>query len=298
MRESSDFHQQFGARNMVIYAHSREASYPKHVTPVSLKCVFEGSEVYETNLCRYLVTSRNYLVFNHGQMYASHLEGRQEVSSLAVFWEPETAADILDRALSDGLLEGSKRGSDCSFRFVERLYPSDDLVTPSVAKLRRLLDDNNPDPLAIDEQLHNLLERLVCAHTRLEGEIQSITALRYSTRMELYSRLYRARDFIEDSFSQDLTLDELAGVACLSKYHFLRAFRQLFGLTPHAYLTRKRLDRARQLLLETDHLVNEVCAAVGFDNPSSFVRLFRLTFKQPPNFLRRANRRLNSGAEP
>ncbi len=99
--------------------------------------------------------------------------------------------------------------------------------------------------------------------------------MRHATRQELYRRLHQARDFAAASFDQPLTLDDMAAVACLSPNHFLRSLRDLFGQTPHQYLTQQRVQRARKLLQTTDASILEICIAVGFASASSFSSLFR-----------------------
>jgi AraC family transcriptional regulator len=82
-------------------------------------------------------------------------------------------------------------------------------------------------------------------------------------------------DYIHDRLDQNLSLSELADVLSLSQYHFCRLFKQSTGVAPHQYLTRCRIDRAKQLLLHTQLTVTEIAFAVGLNNHSSFTRLFR-----------------------
>lgn len=106
-------------------------------------------------------------------------------------------------------------------------------------------------------------------------QCEKISATRSSTRLELYKRLSHARDFIEKNVDQPITLPQIAGVACLSIHHFLRLFKQVFEETPHQYLTRKRIERAKDLLLTTSISVTDICQSVGFRSPGSFSWLFR-----------------------
>jgi AraC-like DNA-binding protein len=89
------------------------------------------------------------------------------------------------------------------------------------------------------------------------------------------ARLERARSLIHAEFAEPLDLDALARAAYFSRHHFLREFRREFELTPHQYLTRRRLEIAKQLLANTDLSVTEVCLAVGFSSLGSFSTLFR-----------------------
>lgn len=87
--------------------------------------------------------------------------------------------------------------------------------------------------------------------------------------------LRRARDHADRHYAQDVTLDELAEVAGLSKYHFLRLFKATYGLTPAAYVSQRRIERAQDLLRATNLSVTEVCFAVGFSSLGSFSTRFR-----------------------
>src|SRR5262249_15406778 len=83
-----------------------------------------------------------------------------------------------------------------------------------------------------------------------------------------------------------------ARVACLSPFHFHRLFARAFGETPHSFVTRMRLDRARALLA-ADHLpVTEICLAVGYDSLGSFSTLFRSRTGMTPAEFRRTVRRV------
>ena len=87
--------------------------------------------------------------------------------------------------------------------------------------------------------------------------------------------LRRARDLADREFDQPLDLDRLADTAGLSKYHFLRLFKATYGITPAAYVSERRIERAQDLLRATNLTVTEVCHAVGFTSLGSFSSRFR-----------------------
>lgn len=87
--------------------------------------------------------------------------------------------------------------------------------------------------------------------------------------------LRRARDHADRTYAQPLTLDDLASVACMSKYHFLRLFKATYGMTPMEYVSQRRIERAQDLLRATNLTVTEVCFAVGFSSLGSFSSRFR-----------------------
>lgn len=99
-------------------------------------------------------------------------------------------------------------------------------------------------------------------------------------------QLKKVSNYIQDCLDQDVSLSDLADVLNLSQYHFCRLFKQSMGMAPHQYLTRCRIDRAKQLLLTTQLTITEIAFAVGFNNHSSFTRLFRQSVGLTPKQFR------------
>lgn len=86
--------------------------------------------------------------------------------------------------------------------------------------------------------------------------------------------LRRARDLIDRNFAEPLDLDAMAAAAGFSRYHFARGFRAAYGETPGRYLTRRRVERAQDLLRSADLTVTEICHIVGFSGLGSFSSTF------------------------
>lgn len=85
----------------------------------------------------------------------------------------------------------------------------------------------------------------------------------------------RIADFVDDHLAEQLILDDLAGQARLSVYHFARSFKDTTGMAPHEFVTMRRMERAKTLLLGTRHSVPEIAYAVGYSNVGHFRRLLR-----------------------
>jgi AraC-like DNA-binding protein len=98
-------------------------------------------------------------------------------------------------------------------------------------------------------------------------------------------KLRRVMAYVEARIGGAITLDDLANVAGVSRFHFHRQFRKAVGVTPHEYVLRARIERAKGLLVESDLTVGEVSGAVGFVDPSHFSNIFRkLTAMSPRSF--------------
>ncbi len=99
-------------------------------------------------------------------------------------------------------------------------------------------------------------------------------------------RLLRARDTIDRSYAMPLDVAALAEVAHVSPAHFARQFRAVFGETPHRYLQRRRIERAMELLRDTERPVTEVCLDVGFASLGTFSRTFSAVVGESPSAYR------------
>ncbi len=107
-------------------------------------------------------------------------------------------------------------------------------------------------------------------------------------RDDARERLQRARAFITEGYDGPIDLERIAAEAELSRFHFLRLFKDAFGETPHAYVTRCRLERAMELLARSDMAVTQVCFEVGFSSLGSFSAWFsRHVGRSPDRFRRR-----------
>ena len=100
-------------------------------------------------------------------------------------------------------------------------------------------------------------------------------------------RLLRSRDTMDRTYAEPLDVRALARVAHFSDAHFIRAFRETFGETPHRYLQRRRVERSMFLLRETERSVTDICFDVGFISLGTFSRTFSEIVGESPQSYRR-----------
>lgn len=101
-------------------------------------------------------------------------------------------------------------------------------------------------------------------------------------------RLCAARDQLRSVDDTPVSIDAAAAAAAMSRYHFVRQFKALFGETPVRCRTRARLERAKELLLASELSVTDICMAVGFSSLGSFSALFSERFGRSPSEYREA----------
>jgi AraC-like DNA-binding protein len=96
------------------------------------------------------------------------------------------------------------------------------------------------------------------------------------------------------AYGRPVSLPDVAAQANLSPYHFLRVYKRTYGETPHEFLTRLRIERAKRLLAKGSHNVTEACFEVGFSSLGSFSNLFAYRVGLPPSEYRRHARSMIS----
>jgi AraC-like DNA-binding protein len=100
--------------------------------------------------------------------------------------------------------------------------------------------------------------------------------------------LLRGKDLADARYAERVRVADMAGAAGLSKAHFSREFRRIFGESPHHYLLTRRLERAAELLRMTDWSVAEICVEVGLRSLGSFTTSFKRAYGKTPTEYRAA----------
>jgi AraC family transcriptional regulator len=289
-------------RVSAVVASGRAGDYhvDDYATTFSLKSVARGRADYRTARSRYLLEPDRFVLLNHGQRYGMDIDARDGTETLCLFFEPGFLEEVARarRTPAARLLDGEGGAGGPSFGVIERLHLKTGALAAELAALAAVTprsaghDGGYPQTLGgwLEDRLYACAAEIVRFDDLTRREMESLPALRPSTRAELYRRLHHARDFLESCFAEPLTVASVARVACMSPYHFQRMFKEAWGVTPMAYLQARRLAVARRLLAETSAEVTQVALAVGFESPGSFSALFRRRAGVTPTEYRRRAR--------
>lgn len=257
-----------------------------HESRLSIRLMLNGRQYYRVGNHEHLVTPDNYLVVNQGQHYRTSFQGESEQEMMLVAFQPGFAEGLLHALVTpqDQLLDDPFHHNAQPVQFFEKTYDADPVIRQLFSRLRRLMDEDISVRKEADTDgiYTALLVRLLDVHRNLGEKIDRLASVKVSTRAELYRRLSIARDYLDAHLHRRVGVEEAAAAACLSAHHFKRTFRELFGTTPHRYHVQRRLESARQLLRHGCPNVGEICRAVGFEDSSSFIRLFRRRFGYTP----------------
>ncbi|QHT67193.1 helix-turn-helix transcriptional regulator [Rhodocytophaga rosea] len=280
-----------GWPNCIINARGQSSYRPDIKGTLSLFMNVKGETRCGVDNQKVQVDTSHFFISNQHQPYTLEVENTTTETFNIHFSEKllsEVYAGLITPA--DILIDNHSRIEGQYLHFFNRLYRKEEVFTKLIQRLYLYSQQEYRNPILLDELLTDLLVYLMQLHRDIIREMHRISALKKSTQVEIYKRLCESLNYLHSFYNKEITLDELSAVACLSKFHYLRLFKSVLHLSPHQYLLKLRLDKAKELLQYTQIPVTDISITVGFENNTSFSRLFQQRFGQSP-----LNYRLASG---
>ncbi len=277
--------EQLGRENAVLSGRSARYYVPDFEGCLSIKSVVNGTAVWETEHRRFLLEEDRWLILNDHQRYTITIDAPQPVTTFCLFFERGFVEELYRSQVtpSDVLLDSPHPAQTATVEFITRIEPPDGPIMGLLKRFQRELSGGRMSRVGWEETFLGVAAVLVLGRGETINAIARLPAVRHSTRLEVYRRLLRGRDYLLSSLHEPIQLKDMAEVACLSPFHFHRGFKRAFGETPHRYLTRHRLERAVRLLRRAELSVTEICLATGFESLTSFTDLFRRYYGVPPS---------------
>lgn len=163
---------------------------------------------------------------------------------------------------------------------IEQWAARDPLIKQLGIDLRREFHQQPPRTLYVESVVQVLANHLVRNYSSNPVVTEDITAKLTPKQLQ------QAIDYIHDRLTEDIRLSELADLVKMSQYRFARAFKQSTGMPPHQYLLSQRIDRAKQLLTNTQLPISDISYQLGFASQSHFTATFRRFTTITPNLYR------------
>lgn len=254
----------------VLQAALTDFSYDRHaheeyafgVTLTGRQDFFSGGEFHRS-------PPGNVIQFNPEQVHDGH-PGDDNTLGYVMLYVP---AHQLEALFADAV--GHEHGG--RFRTSETLLQDPDQRN-AILEVVRLITRQVGSRIDQEHALHQIVTRVV----QRAGTFQPSARLGRPDAL-----LLRAKDYILTHLEDDVSLDDISHAAHLSKYHFLRLFRQQFGMTPHQYVLNCRINAARSTL-EAGVPANDVAFRYGFADLSHFNRRFKRIYGMTPHQYQRS----------
>lgn len=276
----------FGLKNAILTGNSHRYYVPDFAGPLSLKATLQGSATWRVEGRQFRVCESTYLVINDGQPYTIAYDEPTDVTTFVLLFKRGYLEQIAAGMVATGasLLDDPFLALPLDVPL--HLHAGQSKVLRQLRMFAHELGRTAIGAETWDARFHNLAIALI-RETRLSSPNPfTISATKLSTRVELLRRATIGRDFLISTSENQKTVEDAARAACLSTFHFHRVFAQAFGVSPHVFLRDARLERAANLLRDTDLPIFQIVGRIGLRSVTSFTNAFRQKYGSTPDRFR------------
>ncbi len=274
------------AENTVISAYTNgKYFYPNHPTPYLLIANSANAGNYSVNKQDITITNRQFCFLNEGDDLEINFARPAHRHTLLVLFNRSFVRGMLHNKLSteEQLLEGPEQAT------VDLQIPPVPFFTNRAIsqQLDKIKNDPALSPGDLDELLSAIISEFLLVNDDTAKQLTKINAIKKSTQEELYRRLSIALCYMHDNLATQITIEQIAKIAFMNRFHFLRTFKKVYGITPYSFLLQLKLQKAHEWLKNKKQSVTGACYSLGFESIGSFSNLFKDHFGYPPSQLLR-----------
>ena len=253
---------------------------------ISIKYVAEGVEYYRIGSKLFTVKPGQFLIVNHNVDVEIFIESSTNVKGLCLFVDPKWLHQMNYEANTSvtNLLENPAPDRKApAFDCREQIYSI--YYSPLKSLVLDLVDQQEHMKYIRLEAhwFYQLSQKILEQERGIEQQINLINAERPATREELYKRIELALEYIHAHFGEKLKVAEIAKVAMLSEFHFLRTFKQAIGISPIKYIQKLRMEHAKLLLESGKWTITEIAETCGYMDLQYFSKSFKRNYGIAPS---------------
>lgn len=266
-----------GFPSVIIHTQVQECFRPDIKGPFSFFLNLRGHSLCTVDRQTTRIDEQNYFVSNRSQVYTLQVEERAHgTETFNIHFGDLFSESVLHSLVTptDMILDAGTENQRSPVLFFNQLHRRDATFDALIRAILVSYKEMGYNKLRFEEQITALLSYHLMQHRQVTEVVNRLPTVRKAMRVELYKRLSRAMDVLRTGFCGEISLDQLAAEACLSKYHFLRLFRSAFGLSPYQFIQQLRVEKARSFLAGSDMSIADLAGLLGFENSQSFSRLF------------------------
>jgi len=250
----------------------------------SVKYVSSGEEVYKINDTIYKVQDKQYLLANH--LFKGYVEIDKPSKGICIDLDFQIISEVLSY-LSNTHPELMTKDLETFFNsknFLDNKYnAAHTALGKYLLELDKKFYEFNREQIHISKDFYyTIAEKLVQDHLPIYEKLQTIDAVKISTKNDLYKKIQAAKQFLDDQFRSELDMERVAKECCISEYHFFRMFKKIMEISPYQYLLQRRLQYAQQQIQSDEKNITEIALDAGFSDLFTFSKSFKRNFGISP----------------
>lgn len=282
-----------GWPNVILHTQSTHVERDNILGPFSIFWNISGGSKIRVDSKWYPVNENVYCLSNKGQSYDLHIPKNEKAETFNIHFGERLYHDVVASMMQkhcaqlDNALTENRISLD--------LLPKTEWKSPALKRKLNYLQRfcrtaKNDYSLEHEyELLSYLLAFLLTEAVNKLIKTERISALKSATRVELLRRISIAVDYCHENTFSEISLDELSQICGLSKFHLLRVFKEVYGITPRKYAAHLRLTKAKELLTTKTLSLSEIAHSLGFSELSAFTRFFKHQMQESPGQYRLHN---------
>jgi len=254
-----------------------------------IKYVDKGCEQYIVRNKKFIVKEGQFVLINKGQEYGCEFRQKTTVHGYCFGLDETTLRGVYNdlHRTEEDLIADPSRYTSYLEGFHEAVYGVDDSLSKYLSRLVIAYKANGRFAEDVFGFYYELAAELLRSQKITHAQIQKIKAAKSNTKKELYDRLCKAKEMMDADVSRNISIADLSREAALSEFHFYRSFKSVYGISPHQYLLKKRMEFSMQLVKQGNLPVTEIAYRVGFNDIYAFSKAFKQHFKIAPSFLKK-----------
>lgn len=254
---------------------------------IGIRYVGAGSETYTLRDMPFDIGQNCYLVGNQYAEGRIDIESKIPVRGICIDLDPVLVAQVVashlrpDTAHPDQALDTFFQGED----FPEHLQVAKETFLGK--QLLELDALSREKPLKNAQFREDFFYQIACGlvqdSTLIQQQMQSLKTLRRPVRKDLFRRVTLGKLYLDEHFSEAITVAEVARAAAMSEFHFFRLFKAVYGVSPHQYAVKKRIILAQELIRRRKGTLSEIAFLCGFADVFAFSKAFKKHTCVPPS---------------
>ena len=254
---------------------------------LGIKYVVSGEETYYANGKKFMVREGEYIIGNDFTKSIVEINQEKAVEGICIDISTQIVSDVA--AFYDLQPSNLKEFLLSDQFFVNRYNVKNTSIGYSLSEInKRIKSGSFANSLQEQELFYSLAESIITDQRFIFDHLNNLDFKKNITNEEVFRLILQAKNFIDENIKENLSLDEISVTIGISKYHFIRVFKQAFGVSPYQYQKRKRLDFAKFDLLNGNDILY-TAIRYGFPDAPTFSKAFKQQFGQTPGAVRISN---------